>query len=631
MYANVLKRACQVRVDCAMMAPQQSGSLGKPRASSRRSPRGFARRQRPASCTQREKDFRAMFGFLRSRNDPLADARSAERWLMSGAPADSLARHELLLAELARVVAADAPFTPRRLAALFVIDRHAEQLFKSLATQYVEHAGRSAKIERQLWSALFDLTGAFIAAYQTYSRAALENESSARWRQLLPELTCRHIVHLGRDARVRLYHYESWIPGKWAELHALLSLATSRQLERIPVILARERPATTIEHQYLMVLLLQLMDTGNLTPRQIEELWDELGGWCATVRLSLTPKSPTTFFVDLASREGLRRRGTEALEGSVLFVDLHLLHALLMQNLVALEHAHRERSRSDESARRADRIGLLQRIAAKVDPEYKPFPRQGERIAANGGVDAIVGLPRIAGFLREEERDPDFLLYAGKSFGSSLELAVFGRVRHERDRRAELARHRLAQYAAAGGVWEVKDMSRTGFRLIAPMSAADTFPVGTLVAIRPQGETQWTLGIVRRMRRHTSERTEIGLQMVASTLSGVDLVEQRKSAEADYLVDGEEGVISGRSFVALFLTLKRREGEAGVQSLIVPAGEYRAGKRLTLVTAKSIYRVVLGGPIERQPEWVWSAVEPQEIGTTLDLSSTSGAQPARPQ
>jgi hypothetical protein len=570
-----------------------------------------------------------MFGFLRSRSDPLADARSAERWLAAGDAADSLARHEALLAEVARVTAADASFTPRRLAALFVVDAHAEQLFRSLTTQYIEHANRSAKIERQLWSALFDLTSAFIAAYQAYARVAIENESNARWRQLLPELTCRHIVHLGRDARVRLYHYESWIPGKWAELHGMLSLATSRQMERLPVVLARERPATTIEHQYLMVLLLQLIDTGNLTARRIEDLWDDLHGWCATMRLSLIPKAPATFYVDLASREGLRRRGTGALEGRVLFVDTHPLHALLMQSVIALEQAQKDKPRSEESARRAEQLSLLQRIAAKVDPEYRPFPRQGERIAANGGVDAIVGLAKIAGYLREEERDPDFQLYSGKSFGGSLELAVFGRVRSERDRRSELAKHRLAQYAAAGGTWEVKDMSRTGFRLIAPVQAANAFPIGSLVAIRPHEDTQWTLGIVRRMRRHTSERTEIGLQMVASALSGVDLVEQRRSSEAHYLVDGEEGIINGRSFVALFLRLKRRDEETGVQSLIVPAAEYGAGKRLTLVTAKSIYRVVLGGPIERQPDWVWTAVEPQEIGTPM-VSSTSGSPPARP-
>jgi hypothetical protein len=172
----------------------------------------------------------------------------------------------------------------------------------------------------------------------------------------------------------------------------------------------------------------------------------------------------------------------------------------------------------------------------------------------------------------------------------------------------------LTQYAASGGPWEVKDVSQTGMRVMAPMKAASDVPIGTLVATRPQLGSTWTLGIVRRMRRHTSERTEVGLEIVASTLMGVDLVEQRRSAEADYLVDGEDGVISGRSFIALFLTLQKGGSGQDVQSLIVPASEYQPAKRLTLVTSKSIYRVVLGGPIEQQIEWIWTAVEPQEIG-----------------
>ena len=91
------------------------------------------------------------------------------------------------------------------------------------------------------------------------------------------------------------------------------------------------------------------------------------------------------------------------------------------------------------------------------------------------------------------------------------------------------------------------------------------------------------------------------------------------------MVNGEEGLINGRSYVALFLTLKRSDSNPGVQSLIVPASEYQQGKRLTLVTSKAIYRVVLGGPIEQQPEWVWTAVEPQEIGTQFIVPDVRNA------
>jgi len=567
-----------------------------------------------------------MFGFLKSRKDPLADARSAERWFATPTTADALSTKQGLIEELGRITAPAAKLTPRRLSALFVIDGHAEHLFRSLTAQYVEHANRSAKVERQLWSALFDLSQAFQTAFRAYEHVALDNEHSGRWQQLLPELVCRQIVHLGHDAKARLYRYESWIPGKWAELHQLLALAAARQFERSPINLMSDHPSTTIEQQYLMIVVLQLIDTGNLTPRQLEHVWGELDGWCASLRLSLEPKAVSSFFVDLASREGMKRRTGQALEGSVLFVDTQPLHALLMQHQMSVEQAIRNKPRGEETTRLSERLCLLRRFAAKVDPEPKLLARHGERAVASGNVDAIVGLAKIAGYLREEDRDPDFQRYAGKSFGGSLELAVFGRIRNEGDRRSELARHRLAQYAASGGPWEVKDVSQTGTRLIAPVAAASDLPIGTLVATRPQLGSTWTLGIVRRMRRHTSERTEVGLEIVASALSGVDLVEQRRSAEADYLVDGEDGVISGRSFIALFLTLQKDGGGRDVQSLIVPAGEYQPSKRLTLVTSKSIYRVVLGGPIEQQGDWVWTAVETQEVGTRATPAASAPAR-----
>src|ERR1700694_2787618 len=42
---------------------------------------------------------RAMFEFLKTGKDPLADVRSAQRWLMLGVSADALALHEELMVE----------------------------------------------------------------------------------------------------------------------------------------------------------------------------------------------------------------------------------------------------------------------------------------------------------------------------------------------------------------------------------------------------------------------------------------------------------------------------------------------------------------------------------------------------
>jgi hypothetical protein len=570
----------------------------------------------------------AMFGFGSTNRDPFADIKSAERWFASFPESDPLALHAALMTELGLVNEQASRRTPARLETLFFADSRASGMRKLLTAQYIEHASRSSKIENQLWSALFDLTQAFLLAYQSFAREVHEHSQSAKWQLLLPGLVARQIIHLGQDAKIRLYRYEQWIPAKWAELHSLFTLACSRQIDRQQIVMGTGGSTTTIEHEYVVTLLLQLMNSGNMTARHLEWVAGELDEWAMPLRLTLEASSVTSFYVDLAAREGFRRRTPGPLEGRVLFLDTRPLHAVLMQNVIVLEQKIKGQPLSDRTPLRSEQLSLMTKLASQVDPEFRPFARRGERTAAAGAVDAIVGFAKICAFLKEEERDPIPLLETGKSFGGTMELAVFGRMRNERDRRIDMARRRLEAFAAPGGPWDVKDVSQTGFRLIAPMSAANAVTLGTLAAIRPHGQTQWTLGIVRRMRRLTIDRAELGLQIIANTLVGVDLVEQRKLADNDYSVDGEQTTINGRTFQGLFLALRKRETDAGVQSLIVPFAEFQPANRLKLMTAKSIDPIRYGRLIEQQPDWVWATVEPLDLHRSTSAMTRGGLPPA---
>jgi hypothetical protein len=184
-------------------------------------------------------------------------------------------------------------------------------------------------------------------------------------------------------------------------------------------------------------------------------------------------------------------------------------------------------------------------------------------------------------------------------------------MRGEAARVTEMTQRRLANYAAPGGSWEVRDVSQTGFRLVAPMSMINVVTLGTLAAIRPkaQNDGRWTVGIVRRMKRLTTERAEIGLQVIANDLVGVELAEIRRG-EADYSVDGETPTVSSRRFNGLFLSLKKRDAEPAVQTLVVPPGEYQPGKRLHMSAGQSSQRIAFGRLLEQHSDWVWATVEP---------------------
>ena len=217
----------------------------------------------------------------------------------------------------------------------------------------------------------------------------------------------------------------------------------------------------------------------------------------------------------------------------------------------------------------------------------------------------------------------------GESFDSTMDLAVFGRIRDEPTRRNEIARRRIGAHAAPGGPWEAKDVSQTGFKLVAPIQVANAVTLGTLVAIHPHGQPRWTLGIIRRMKRTAADRAEIGLQIVADTISAVDVTEQRKRSADEYSIDGEGTTINGRSFGALLLALRARDGEPMVQSLIVPAVEFQPTKRFRLTTQSTDYSIRFGRLIEQQPEWVWTAIEPLQPGVRAPAPPATQGPPTR--
>jgi len=564
-----------------------------------------------------------MFRFSKTVKDPLADSKTAERWL-AGFPAnDPLAMHAALLAELGHLSEREAKRTPARLEAAFHVDAHTDALRKMLTAQYLEHGNRSSRVESQLWQALFDLAQGLLLCYQAFAREVTDHAQSNKWQSLLPELLTRQIIHHGLDAKVRLFRYEQWIPAKWSDLHALFQMACSAQIERQPVAALPGGGLTTIEQEYLRVLALQLMNAGNLTPRHLEWVSEQLSEWCAPLRLNIEASTVTSFYVDLGARGGLKRRGPQPLEGRVLFLDTRPLHAVLMQNVVMLDQKMRSNPLSERTPKRAEQLDLLIKLASQVDPEFKPLARRGERTSAEGSVDAIIGFTKIASFLRDDEMLPfiEGRRTAG-TFGDTVEIATFGRMRNDQVRTLEMARRRLANYAAPGGAWEIRDVSQTGFRLVAPMSVINAVTLGTLSAIRPQNQTLWTLGIVRRMKRLTTERAEIGLQIIANNLVGVELQEPRRNEGEDYSVDGETPTVTSRRFNGLFLSMQKRENEPIVQTLVVPPGEYQPGKRLNMSVGHSSRRIAFGRVLEQHPDWVWATVESVEAAPRAAAAAT---------
>src|SRR6185295_10847961 len=112
---------------------------------------------------------------------------------------------------------------------------HVNGIVRNLTAQYVEHCERSAKLEEQLWQALNALAQTFEACYAAFAREISDPVPRNKWVAMLPGLIARQILHLRRDAKLKLYRCERWSPAKWTALYVPFSRACSLRIEREPV------------------------------------------------------------------------------------------------------------------------------------------------------------------------------------------------------------------------------------------------------------------------------------------------------------------------------------------------------------------------------------------------------------
>jgi hypothetical protein len=445
-----------------------------------------------------------MFGFRKTIKEPLADAKTAERWLASFPANDPLAMHGAVLVGLGRLAERDAKRTPGRLEAIFCVDRFTDSLRKTLTAQYLEHGNRSTRVEYQLWQALFDLTQGFLLCYQAFAREVTDRSATANGSRC-----CRLIaqqIKSGSGCRSGCFATSSGFRQVVGPAFAFqMACSADREGSR-----SRYYPMAddTIEQEYCGCWCCTSRATS--THRHLEWVAGQL--WNGPRRCARPSVVDRDKFYVITPRAPTSSVAPQPLEGRVLFLDTRPLRG------TDAKRGHARSESTQQPALRPQPRPLDQlNLSGVGSTRVQAFPA-GRTNEHRGQRRAIIGFAKIAGFLRDEEMQP---FIDGKrspsTFGETIEIATFGRMRNENARAMEMARRRLANYAVPGGAWDVRDVSQTGFRLIAPMSVINAVTLGTLAAIRPQTQLRWTLGIVRRMAAHHRARRNRS-QVIANNL-----------------------------------------------------------------------------------------------------------------
>ena len=554
-----------------------------------------------------------MFGFLnpgvRDAADPIVSAKAAAAWLNELPSLDIVARQQLVLRAFDGMRQSRRPVDFARAQALQYTDAALGADRRQLFKQYVESLETAPKVAERIWQASLDLAVGFIGAYQNVLETALTPSAYPRWKNHVPILFARLIHYYGTDARLRVCRHEHWIPAKWVELHRALLRASELGIERVPTSLGGHGSGTqwTIEQEYVYVLLIHQLNSGNLSPGNLDWAASQIRLWSRKLELVALPKTMEGFFVDLAGRGGLARRTGQDSGAMLRYLDTTALAEQLDMALAALRHSE-ETDQGPVGPINQQRAMILEKARAAIAPNLNTDMRRDPRTPCVVAARVRIGLSRIQSELSKPVSNPP-----APDTVSNEQIEVYAvagpvRTKPQVPEEADTLSHSLATFSDP--LWQVKDRSVAGLRIYAGSGVGQSLTLGALVAVRQSDGSAWVLGVVRRLNKLSTDEVEAGVSIIAERLVPVTLHARREVKEGmGIVVNGFDSSMLGPRIDALYLPPPSRPDKPlVVKTVIVPTHEYAEGRKVILMTGRSIYTVALRQLVEQRADWSWVAI-----------------------
>ena len=557
-----------------------------------------------------------MFGFLnpsvRDASDPVVSPKAAAGWLREMPSLDIVARQQLVVRALEGMRQSRRPVDFSRAHALQYLDAALGADRRQLFKQYVESLESKPKVSERLWQASLDLAQGFIAAYQHVLETALAPSSLGRWKPQVPILFARLVHYYGTDAKLRVCKHEHWIPAKWVELHRTYMRASELGVERVATALGGNHGSGTqwtVEQEYVYTLLVHQLNSGNLSPANLDWAVSQIRTWSRRLELAALPKTMEGFFVDLAGRTGLLRRTGQDSGAMLRYLDTTALAEQLDMTLAALRHSE-ETDQGPVGPINQQRALILDKARAAIAPNLNTDMRRDPRTPCVVAARVRIGLPRI---LHELSKPPGDADRADSVVGNNEQIEVYavaGPVRATRPVTDEADTLSASLATFSDPVWQVKDRSVAGLRIYAGSGVGQSLTLGALVGVRQSDVSGWVLGVVRRLNKLSTDEVEAGVSLIAERVVPVTLNAKREvKQDMGIVVNGFDASLLGPKIEGLYLPPPSRPDKPlVVKTLIIPTHEYAEGRKIILTTGRSLYTVAMRQLVEQRADWSWIAI-----------------------
>ena len=392
-------------------------------------------------------------------------------------------------------------------------------------------------------------------------------------------------------------------PGRsapWKQLHALYLLADADGYAHVPFVLHPSQPSfkPTVLSLYLRTLLLDLLNTGNLTKVQIEIADGWLSSWCNDYALEsdYAPRQHL-FYVDVASDSGMRLMRNDS-QGEVMrFVRVDALKSQIEEVQEGLRHGRLYAGYGAGAVFAVEEHVALLAIVEKL--YHSLLSGQENRIEErthfeDREVDVTVGIDRVMAKVRAgpaaAASAPAAPALPEVSLMDTIEITPSGLSLVSTDGAAP------GEAAAASDAeierWRVHDLSSKGFGLIVDRGAADAVLLNGLLGLRNQETGGWIVGSVVR---------KIANRVRGEMLVGVEVLSYRPIAVEIASTDGAGAI------PALYAPGMDTNGK--LDALIVRASDFGRGNSFVLQAGAARYRIRLNRIIKKGADWIKARFE----------------------
>ena len=540
------------------------------------------------------------------QQDPLDDPKTAQEFLASLPANDPLGMLEAIVALLEDRGAGMAQMSGNRVNALLVLDRGSLAAQAAALLEY-RAPNISDDARRRLWHASNDFARWFAHAYERACASHFANADSKVQGPPLYGICSRMFHYRGVQAKLGLFRHESWIPGSWKVLHDAYRQALAKTDPGEPFGLGEHTSTServSAEQEFIEILLLQRVNSGNLSIEEVECAATWLMTWAQRLKLEKAPPTGDGFWLDLNRSEGLLGDRPPAASDGLLYLDVGPLHQQLGATIGRLSVQLGQpglTSGTPELRAASEQLKLARRLDPLWRPHAEHRPRRGERKLEKGTVVVAAGWTAIASAIPSPTTSGTAEGHRGYSFDDATSVAVYGHVR-------SLAGDRFGttvQRNPDRHEWQMHDTSDSGVRIMSSTREAQKQQIGALLAVRADGDPRWQIGIVRRLRRRTAEHTELGVEIVARQVQMM-VVTRGSARDGGYSGDTVAG--GSGQFHALDLR-PQHSGKAPIRSMIMPAPEFTPGRHLSISVGGAQRDIRLFAPLEQTREWVWTAYE----------------------